>query len=109
MSLLPKLTLTLTLTNPQFLTMMKNCYSVRRSFIDDNNDSVSRSLLVFRNKMVVKLTSSAEFSSAEELALLKSPTRHSARITIVETSTMIEGLDTVTFLLMHATYYQMLK
>jgi len=57
-----KLTLALT------LTMMHKCYSVCRSTIDENNDSVSKSWIVFRHGIVAKLTSSAEFSAAEDLA-----------------------------------------
>jgi len=37
---------------------------------DENNDSVSKSWVVFRNGIVAKLTSAAKFSTAEDLALL---------------------------------------
>ena len=54
-------------TNPNRpVTMMKNLYSC----IDENNDSVNRSWMVFHHGMVAKLTSAAEFSAAEDLSLL---------------------------------------
>jgi len=43
-------------------------YSVSRSCIDENNDSVSRSWIVFHHGMVVKLTSVVEFSTTEDFA-----------------------------------------
>jgi len=49
--------------------MMKNGYSERRSCIDGNNDSLSRSWIVFLHGIVAKLTSAAEFSTAEDLAI----------------------------------------
>src|SRR6218665_2680131 len=53
-------------TNPNRpVTMMKNLYSC----IDENNDSVNRSWIVFHHGMVAKLTSAAEFSAAEDLSL----------------------------------------
>ena len=42
------------------LTMMHKCYSVSRSSIDENNDSISRSWIIFRHGIVAKLTSAAE-------------------------------------------------
>src|SRR6218665_1668452 len=45
------------------------CYSVIRSSIDENNDSVSRNWIVFSYGIVVKLASVAEFSMAEDLAI----------------------------------------
>jgi len=49
-------------------TMMHKCYSVSRSPIDENNDSVSKSWIVFRHGIVAKLTFGTEFSAAEDLA-----------------------------------------
>jgi len=46
--------------------MMRECYSECRSSIDEN---LSRSWIVFRHEIVGKLTSAAEFSVAEDLAL----------------------------------------
>ena len=48
--------------------MMRKCYSVNRSPIDENNDSLSKSWIVFHHGIVAKLTSAAEFSAAEDLA-----------------------------------------
>src|SRR6218665_139020 len=62
MSLMTKQTLVLTLTTT------RKCYSISRSAIDENNDSVSKSWIVFRNGIVVKFTSAAEFSASEDLA-----------------------------------------
>jgi len=50
--------------------MMRKFYSVRRSPIDENNDCVSKSWIVFRHGIVVKLTSAAEFSAAEDFSPL---------------------------------------
>jgi len=41
--------------------MMRKCFSVCRSLIDENNESVSRSWIVFRHGIVAKLTFAAEF------------------------------------------------
>jgi len=49
------------------LMMTRKCYSVRRSPIDENNDSVSKSWIVFHHRIVAKLTSAVEFSAAEIL------------------------------------------
>ena len=49
---------------------MHKCYSVCRSPNDENNDSVSKSWIVFRHGIVAKLTSAAEFSVAEDLAFV---------------------------------------
>ena len=46
------------------LTVMHKCYSVSRNSIDENNESVSRSWIVFRRGIVEKLTS----ARAEDLA-----------------------------------------
>jgi len=40
--------------------MMRECYSVSRSLIDENNGSVDRSWIVFHHGIVAKLTSAAE-------------------------------------------------
>ena len=48
---------------------MHKCYSVSSSSINENNDSVSRCWIVFCHGIVVKLTSAAEFSMAEDLAI----------------------------------------
>ena len=48
--------------------MMRKCYSVSRSPINENNDSVSKSWVVFRHGIVAKLPSVAEFCAAEDLA-----------------------------------------
>jgi len=40
--------------------MMRNCYSVSRSPIGENNESVSRNWNVFRHGIVAELTSAAE-------------------------------------------------
>ena len=50
--------------------MTRNCYSVSRSLIDENNESVSRSWIVFHHGNVAKLSSGTEFSTAEDLAYL---------------------------------------
>ena len=42
--------------------MMRKCYSVSRSSIDENNEGVSRSWIAFHHGIVAKLTSAAEFS-----------------------------------------------
>ena len=52
--------------------MMHKCYSVRRSLIDENNDCVlcvSKCWIVFCHGIVAKVTSAAEFSTAEDLAI----------------------------------------
>jgi len=54
--------------------MMRKCYSVRRSPIDVNNDSVSRSRIFFRREIVTKLTFSAENPATEDLAIFESTT-----------------------------------
>src|SRR6218665_2268985 len=51
-SLMTKLTLALTLTDPHDDA---KCYSVSRSPIDENNDSVSKSWIVIRHGIVAKL------------------------------------------------------
>ena len=51
------------------VTMMHKCYGVSRSSNDKNNDSVGKIWIVFRHGIVAKLTSVAEFSAAEDLAL----------------------------------------
>jgi len=48
--------------------MTRKCYSVSRSAIDENNDSVRKSWIVFRHEIVAKFTYAAEFSTAEDLA-----------------------------------------
>jgi len=40
--------------------------------MDENNDSVSKSWIVFRHEIVAKLTSAAEFSATEDLAFRQS-------------------------------------
>jgi len=50
--------------------MMHKCYSVSRSSIDENNDSVSRSWIVFYHGTVSQLTSVTEYFAAEDLAIL---------------------------------------
>src|SRR6218665_2505789 len=52
-------------TNPKTLTMMpltlmRECYSVSRSLIDENNGNVGRSWIVFHHRIVPKVTSAAE-------------------------------------------------
>jgi len=49
--------------------MMRKCYNVSRSPIDENNDSLSKSKIVFRHEVVAKITSAAEFSVAEYLSI----------------------------------------
>ena len=46
-----------------------------RSSLDENNDSVSKSWIVFRHRIVAKLTSAVEFSTAEDLAKCYSVSR----------------------------------
>jgi len=46
--------------------MMGKYYSVSRSSIDENNDNASRSAIVFRNRIVGKLTSAAELTSDDQ-------------------------------------------
>jgi len=50
--------------------MTRKCYSVSKSAIEENNDSVSKSWIVFRHGIVVKFTSAVENSTAEDLAIL---------------------------------------
>src|SRR6218665_1909241 len=45
------------------------CYSASISPIDEKNDSVSKSWIVFRLRIVAKLTFAVEYSAAEDLAL----------------------------------------
>jgi len=52
--------------------MTRKCYSVSRSAINENNDNVSKSWIVFRHGIVAKFTSAAENSAAEELAFINS-------------------------------------
>ena len=52
--------------------MMRKCCSVSRSSMDENNESVSRSWIVFCHEIVAKLTSTAENSAAEDLAIYDS-------------------------------------
>jgi len=40
--------------------MMRKCFSVSRSLIDESNDSVGRGWIVFRHGILAKLTSAAE-------------------------------------------------
>jgi len=52
-------------TNPKTpttmkLTLMRECYCVSRSSIDENNGSVGRSLIVFHHGIAPKVTSAAE-------------------------------------------------
>src|SRR6218665_3540185 len=52
-------------TNPKTLTMMpltlmRECYSVSRSLIDENNGNVGRSWIVFHHGIAPKVTSAAE-------------------------------------------------
>jgi len=49
--------------------MMRKCYNVSRSLIDENNDSLSKSMIVFRHEVVAKITFAAEFSVAEYLSI----------------------------------------
>src|SRR6218665_3401958 len=42
------------------LTLMRECYSVSRSLIDENNGSAGRSLIVLHHGMAPKFTSAAE-------------------------------------------------
>jgi len=67
MSLMAKLTLITILTTQ---TMMNKCCSVSRNFrpIDENNDIVNGSWIVFRHGMVAKLTATAKFSAAEDFS-----------------------------------------
>ena len=60
MSPMTILTLALTLSA---LTMKRKCCSVSRSPIDENNDSVGKSWIVFRHGIGAKLTFAAEFVS----------------------------------------------
>jgi len=49
--------------------MMPKFYSVRRRPIDENNDIVNKSWIVYRHGYVAKLTSVAVFTAAEDLAI----------------------------------------
>jgi len=51
--------------------MMRKCYCVSRSPEDENKDNVSKSWIVFRHGIVAKLTCGAEFSAAEDFAIIK--------------------------------------
>jgi len=42
------------------LTLMRECYSVSRSLIDENNGSAGRSWIVFHHGIAPKVTSAAE-------------------------------------------------
>ena len=48
--------------------MMRKCYSVSRSPMDENNDIVSKRRIVCRHGIVGKLTSAVVFTAAEDLA-----------------------------------------
>ena len=50
--------------------MIRKCYSVSRILIGENNESISRSWIVYHNGIVAQLTSAAEFFAADDLALL---------------------------------------
>ena len=41
--------------------MMRKCYNVNRSSIDESNESVRRNWIVFRHGIVTILTSAAEY------------------------------------------------
>jgi len=45
--------------------MTRKCYSVSRSSIHENNESVSISWIVIHHEIMAKLTSAAENSAAE--------------------------------------------
>ena len=47
--------------------MMRKCYSVNRSSIDESNESVPGNWIVFRHGIVAKFTSAAEFSGSQYL------------------------------------------
>src|SRR6218665_1639392 len=51
--------------------MKRKCYSVSRNAIDENNNSVSKSWIIFLRAIVAKFTSAAEFSAAGYLAITK--------------------------------------
>jgi len=50
--------------------MMRKCYSVSRSPIDENNDTVSKNWIAYRQGIVVKFTSAAVFTTAEDLSVV---------------------------------------
>jgi len=51
--------------------MTRKCYSVSiERAIDENNDSVSKSWIVFRQGIVAKFTSAAGNSAAERFSLI---------------------------------------
>jgi len=52
--------------------MMGKCYSRSIGPIDENNDIVSKSWIVYHHEIVAKLTSAAVFAAAEDLALEES-------------------------------------
>ena len=52
--------------------MTRKCYSVSRSSIHENNESVSRSRIVLGHGIVTKPTSAAKFSAAEDFAITDS-------------------------------------
>src|SRR6218665_1409611 len=49
--------------------MMRKYFSASRNSIDDTNESISRSWIVFRHGIVANLTFAAEFSAAEDLGI----------------------------------------
>ena len=51
--------------------MLRKCYSVIRIPIDENNDSVSKSWIAFRHRIVAKLTSAAKISGLWQNVMLQ--------------------------------------
>ena len=51
------------------IIMKRKCNSVSRRWINEYNESVSRSWIVFRNGIAATLTSATEFSAAEDLGI----------------------------------------
>src|SRR6218665_2321068 len=83
--------------------MMKKCYSVNRSWIDENNDSIRKSWIVFHPRIVAKLTSATEFSAIEDLAYpikkqMPSSDCSFTYLTIIPTILMLVSLFIAVFL-----------
>ena len=61
---------------------MRECYSASISPIDENNDSVSKSWIVYRHGIVAKFTSVVEFSVTEDLAIWESAAELGPLVTV---------------------------
>ena len=70
MSIITKLTLTPTLNDPHDYEKVLQA-SASRSWVDENNDGVSKRWFAFNPRIATKITFAAEFSAPEDLYFLK--------------------------------------